>query len=214
MTRHPGGVAAHLISRSNAPLRVVRHTPEPTLVPLPAPSPDPESAVPRFHPSSPHPIPSFPHPMSMLSPRDLPISARPSPVPSPRHVELPAPSLSPPHFDLPASSILSSYRGSYIVEYAGSRIGSVRKRELVAKGCVYILQATSNVFVDASKDTPTNIARYINHCCAPNARVEIWEDIAGQARALVIASRRIGAGEEITIDYGSCSCPTNYLPDY
>ncbi|KAK7015221.1 hypothetical protein R3P38DRAFT_3361869 [Favolaschia claudopus] len=112
------------------------------------------------------------------------------------------------------SSILSSYRGSYIVEYAGSQIGSVRKRELVAKGCVYILQATSNVFVDASKDTPNNIARYINHCCAPNARVEIWEDIAGQARALVIASRRIGAGEEITIDYGRCSCPTNYLPDY
>ncbi|KAJ7020896.1 hypothetical protein C8F04DRAFT_1142519 [Mycena alexandri] len=59
MTRHPGGVAAHIISRTSNPLRIV-HTPRESRPPHPIPA-NPrqrvESPTPMFNSSSPHVIP-------------------------------------------------------------------------------------------------------------------------------------------------------------
>jgi len=56
MTRHPGGVAAHIISRASNPLRIIRTSRESR----PAPADPPrrvESPTPTFNYSSPHAVP-------------------------------------------------------------------------------------------------------------------------------------------------------------
>lgn len=57
-------------------------------------------------------------------------------------------------------------------------------------------------FVDASKPTRINLARYINHSCDPNAVVELWQTPEGKSRALIISKKDIYPNEEITINYG------------
>ncbi|KAJ7883662.1 hypothetical protein B0H14DRAFT_3128535 [Mycena olivaceomarginata] len=57
-------------------------------------------------------------------------------------------------------------------------------------------------FVEASKPTRINLARYINHSCDPNAVVELWQTPEGKSRALVISKKDIYPNEEITINYG------------
>ena len=43
-------------------------------------------------------------------------------------------------------------------------------------------------------------ARFINHSCDPNCRVEKW-DVNGEERCAIFALRDIVAGEELTFDY-------------
>ncbi|KAJ7824382.1 hypothetical protein B0H14DRAFT_2597273 [Mycena olivaceomarginata] len=86
-------------------------------------------------------------------------------------------------------------RQTSVIEYAGNRIGSKQKDELLAQG--YLKE-----FVDASEPNEVNLARHINHSCDPNAVVELWNDPNGRPRALVISKRTIFPGEEITIHYG------------
>ncbi|KAJ7927192.1 hypothetical protein B0H13DRAFT_1861570 [Mycena leptocephala] len=86
-------------------------------------------------------------------------------------------------------------RQTFVIEYAGNRIGSKQKDELLAQG--YLKE-----FVDASEPNEVNLARHINHSCDPNAVVELWNDPNGRPRALVISKRTIFPGEQITIHYG------------
>ncbi|KAJ7920950.1 hypothetical protein B0H13DRAFT_1867099 [Mycena leptocephala] len=72
-------------------------------------------------------------------------------------------------------------RDTFVIEYAGNRIGSKQKNELLAQGC------------------------------DPNAVVELWDDPNGLPRALVISKRTIFPGEEITIHYGSDFMPSPCL---
>jgi len=95
--------------------------------------------------------------------------------------------------------------GTHIVEYLGRRItkAAARQRELQrierlrrgGDGSVYIFELNRRYDLDGSGRE--NIARLINHSCAPNCRAE---NIRG--RIVIIARREILAGEELTFDYG------------
>jgi SET domain-containing protein len=95
--------------------------------------------------------------------------------------------------------------GTRIIQYIGERItkaeASRREHLRVAReqrggdGCVTIFELNKRHDVDGRR--ARNTARFINHSCAPNCRVET---IRGQI--WIIARRHIAAGEELTFDYG------------
>jgi uncharacterized protein len=86
-------------------------------------------------------------------------------------------------------------RGAYIATYRGRRIPAEEARRREARGARYMFELDSRWTIDGSPRW--NLARYINHSCRPNAR-----PVARQGRIVIIASRRIEPGEEITYDYG------------
>ena len=95
--------------------------------------------------------------------------------------------------------------GTRVIEYTGERITKAeaerRERLRLARGrrggddCVYIFEL--NVRHDLDGRTRRNVARLINHSCAPNCRAETI-----RGRIWIIARREIPAGEELTFDYG------------
>jgi SET domain-containing protein len=95
--------------------------------------------------------------------------------------------------------------GTRVVEYTGERItkAEAERRESLrlARGrrggddCVYIFELNARHDLDGR--TGTNVARLINHSCAPNCRAETI-----RGRIWIIARREIPAGEELTFDYG------------
>jgi SET domain-containing protein len=79
-----------------------------------------------------------------------------------------------------------------IIEYIGPVLTG---EEADQKGGRYLMSIDGEYFIDGSPRS--NLARYINHSCRPNARayrtgVRVW----------IRSIRKIAAGEEITIDYG------------
>lgn len=79
-----------------------------------------------------------------------------------------------------------------IVEYKGP---VVTDEEVERSGGKYFFQLDDNRSIDGS--SRSNIARYLNHSCKPNAKgfttgKKIW----------IWSLRSIKAGEQITIDYG------------
>jgi SET domain-containing protein len=95
--------------------------------------------------------------------------------------------------------------GTRIVEYCGERITKAealrREDERLARqarggdGSVYIFVLNRRHDLDGRMHD--NVARLINHSCAPNCRAEV---IAG--RIWIIARRDIPAGAELSFDYG------------
>ena len=95
--------------------------------------------------------------------------------------------------------------GVKIVEYTGERItkaeaarreqARLARRDRGQDGCVYIFELNARHDLDGR--TRGNVARLINHSCAPNCRVEIV-----RGRIWIVARRDIAAGEELTFDYG------------
>lgn len=95
--------------------------------------------------------------------------------------------------------------GTRVVEYTGERItkaeAAQRETQRLARrhrgqdGCVYIFELNARHDLDGR--TRGNVARLINHSCAPNCRVEV---LGGQI--WIVARRDIAAGEELTFDYG------------
>jgi len=84
-------------------------------------------------------------------------------------------------------------KGTRIAEYTGPLVSNeeVEKR----KTGKYFFGVNSKWSIDG---TPrSNIARYINHSCRPNA-----EAIISGRRVWIWSRRRIKAGEEIAYDYG------------
>ena len=84
-------------------------------------------------------------------------------------------------------------KGTRIIEYTGPLVSNeeVERR----KAGKYFFGVNSKWAIDGS--ARSNIARYINHSCRPNA-----EAIVTGRRVWVWARRNIKAGEEITYDYG------------
>lgn len=99
-------------------------------------------------------------------------------------------------------------KDSIIIEYMGEVvrrcIADKRERayEKSGIGSCYMFRLDLQRIVDAT--TIGCMARFMNHCCQPNAyaKVHTVEDQAVQEKKiLVFANRYIEAGEEITYDY-------------
>lgn len=86
-------------------------------------------------------------------------------------------------------------RGEYIATYRGRRIPNEEADRREARGARYMFTLDESWTIDGSPRW--NKARYINHSCAPNAKA-----IARNGGIVIVALRRIEAGEEITYHYG------------
>jgi hypothetical protein len=99
-----------------------------------------------------------------------------------------------------------------IIEYTGKRIPTREAREIDRRRAnKYLFEIDNRWTIDGSPRT--NLARYVNHSCDPNAEAE-----SNRGRLMYRAVRPIAAGEEITLDYGEehmelyfgaagCLCP-------
>lgn len=83
-------------------------------------------------------------------------------------------------------------KGVRIVEYTGKRVRTTIADEHPNR---YLFDMENGWTIDGSGRT--NVARYINHSCKPNA-----ESILRKRKIYIRATKRIRAGEEITYDYG------------
>ena len=93
--------------------------------------------------------------------------------------------------DIAARESLCEYRGELITK-AESR----RRAESRAPGApVYTVSLNDEYDLDG--DLPDNPAKYANHGCRANAAL-----VERDALLFLVASRDIGAGEEIVFDYG------------
>ncbi|MDB5188851.1 MAG: protein containing domain [Candidatus Nomurabacteria bacterium] len=100
-------------------------------------------------------------------------------------------------------------KGDCIIEYVGEILTT--DEQVNERGGQYLFEVSKNKTIDGSGRS--NIARYINHSCRPNAEVEIVK-----GRVFVYAKRGIKEGEELCYDYGKsfwneyikpkgCRCP-------
>jgi len=89
-------------------------------------------------------------------------------------------------------------RGQRIIEYTGPLISNEEYERRYGK---YFFSVNSKWTIDGS--LRTNLARYINHSCRPNA-----EALLSGRRVWIWSKRNIKAGEEIAYDYGK-----NYFED-
>jgi uncharacterized protein len=98
--------------------------------------------------------------------------------------------------------------GRKIIEYVGPVIAG---EEVTRKGGKYLFDLGGDRAIDGS--ARTNLARYLNHSCRPNAEAFI----TGR-RVWIWSKRPIAAGEELTLHYGKayfdefirpvgCKCP-------
>jgi uncharacterized protein len=102
-------------------------------------------------------------------------------------------------------------RGGTIATYRGRRISTAEAERREARGAKYMFTINSRWTIDGSPRW--NLARYINHSCRPNATA-----VGRNVGIVIVASRRIEPGEEITYDYGreylhlffkgGCRCPS------
>jgi uncharacterized protein len=86
-------------------------------------------------------------------------------------------------------------RTAYIATYRGRRISTEEADRLEARGSRYQFELNKRVTIDGT--SRSNVARYINHSCRPNAK-----PVGRNGGIVIVASRRIEPGEEITYDYG------------
>lgn len=82
--------------------------------------------------------------------------------------------------------------GRRIIEYTGPLISN---EEVEKSRGRYFFGVNSRWSIDGSPRS--NLARYINHSCSPNA-----EALISGRRVWIWSRRRIKAGEEITYNYG------------
>lgn len=79
-----------------------------------------------------------------------------------------------------------------IIEYVGPLISN---KEVESRSGKYFFGVNSKWSIDGS--ARSNVARYLNHSCKPNAEAFIYGH-----RIWVYSKRSIKAGEQITINYG------------
>ena len=101
-------------------------------------------------------------------------------------------------------------RGDHIATYRGRRISTKEAERREARGARYMFTINRRWSIDGAPRW--NLARYINHSCRPNAQA-----VGRNGGIVIVAARRIAAGEEITYDYGpeyldlffknACCCP-------
>jgi SET domain-containing protein len=101
--------------------------------------------------------------------------------------------------DIPAQTELVEYKGRLLTHAQADRLydGSTET------GHTFLFTLNERYVIDANVDG--NVARWINHSCAPNCRAVHEEDPKGNLRkdrVLIESLRDIKAGEELTYDYG------------
>ncbi|EZG03494.1 hypothetical protein H106_06952 [Trichophyton rubrum CBS 735.88] len=90
-----------------------------------------------------------------------------------------------------------------IVEYTGeilTQIEAQRRMKTIYKKneCFYLMDFDQDMIIDATRGS---IARFVNHSCEPNCKMEKWI-VAGKPRiALFAGDNGIMTGEELTYDY-------------
>ncbi|KAJ5555560.1 Histone-lysine N-methyltransferase (Ash1) [Penicillium sp. DV-2018c] len=90
-----------------------------------------------------------------------------------------------------------------IVEYTGeilTQLECERRMRTIYKNneCYYLMYFDQNMIIDATRGS---IARFVNHACEPNCRMEKWT-VAGKPRmALFAGDRGVSTGEELSYDY-------------
>lgn len=89
--------------------------------------------------------------------------------------------------------------GRRIIEYTGPLVTA---EEVARRRGKYFFEINDDYAIDGSPRS--NIARYINHSCIPNAEAFV----AGK-RVWIWSKLEIKSGEEITLDYGEA-----YFNDY
>ena len=91
-------------------------------------------------------------------------------------------------------------KNTRIIDYAGELVRNSecarREERYLEQGCIWVFRVSRTWSRDAAVDG--NIARFINHACAPNC----WFEVVDKT-IWIRASRRIEAGEEITYDYAT-----------
>ena len=91
-------------------------------------------------------------------------------------------------------------KNTRIIDYGGELVRNsecARREELyLEQGCIWVFRVSRTWSRDAA--VGGNIARFINHACAPNC----WFEVVDKT-IWIRASRRIEAGEEITYDYAT-----------
>ena len=83
-----------------------------------------------------------------------------------------------------------------IAEYKGPRVGAEEAGQLQRRGNRYLYEINPRITVDGSPRS--NVARYANHSCNPNAETYTYG-----GRVFIRALRNIKPDEEITYDYGN-----------
>ena len=87
-----------------------------------------------------------------------------------------------------------------IIDYGGELVRnsecSEREVRYLKDGCIWVFRVNRAWSRDAA--VGGNIARFINHSCAPNC----WWEVVDKT-IWIRASRRIEAGEELTYDYAT-----------
>lgn len=83
-------------------------------------------------------------------------------------------------------------KGAFVVEYSGRRISTERAQTLATR---YLFELNDRITLDGS--ARSNLGRYANHACRPNAASTIR-----RGRVEIRALRPIEPGDEITYDYG------------
>jgi SET domain-containing protein len=87
-------------------------------------------------------------------------------------------------------------KGEFIVEYKGRWLRNPEADAMADRGCKYLYEINSRWTIDGSPRS--NVARYANHSCRPNAESDVTRD----RRVVITAIKKIKPGEEITYDYG------------
>ena len=91
-------------------------------------------------------------------------------------------------------------KNTRIIDYAGELIGNsrsgAREARYLKQGCIWVYRVNRAWSRDAA--VGGNVARFINHACAPNC----WTEVADMT-IWIRASRRIEPGEELTYDYAT-----------
>ncbi|KAJ5162326.1 hypothetical protein N7492_007718 [Penicillium capsulatum] len=93
------------------------------------------------------------------------------------------------------NQIIVEYTGEIITQFeCEKRMRTVYK----TNECYYLMYFDQNMIIDATRGS---IARFVNHSCEPNCRMEKWT-VAGKPRmALFAGDRGIMTGEELSYDY-------------
>jgi hypothetical protein len=83
-------------------------------------------------------------------------------------------------------------KGARILEYTGRAVPQAERLKDWGK---YYFEVGKNKVIDGN--IPSNVARYINHSCAPNCEAD-----GPEGKVYIWALRNIKPGEELTYDYG------------